>query len=156
MQLSLHAEYALRVLLYVGIYPDRVISTDEISLAYGISKHHLVRVAQTLAGHGYLRVAPGRFGGLSLSTDPRLIRLGEVVRRAEPSLRLAECFDKGANTCVISPVCSLKPILWEALESFLATLNRYTLADLLSGNASKLMGKQFVTITARPRVRNRA
>ena len=48
MQLTVHADYALRVLLYLGSHPDRVISTQEISKAYGISKHHLVRVVQRL------------------------------------------------------------------------------------------------------------
>ncbi len=150
MQLSLHAEYALRVLLYAGIHSDRVISTEEISRAYGISKHHLVRVVQTLAEHGYLHVTPGRSGGVRLLGDPREIRLGEVVRRAEPNLRLAECFDKQTNACVLTPACTLKPVLREALESFLEALNKYTLANLLSGRASKRMEKQLVAIAGRP------
>ena len=50
VQLSLHADYALRVLIYVGTYPDRMVRTQEISDAYGISKHHLVRVIHTLSG----------------------------------------------------------------------------------------------------------
>ena len=52
MQLSLHADYALRVLIYLGTYPERVVTTREISRAYGISKNHLVRVVHTLAEHG--------------------------------------------------------------------------------------------------------
>ena len=52
MQLTLHSEYALRVLLFAGAHPDRVCSTREISGAYGISKNHLVRVVQTLNEHG--------------------------------------------------------------------------------------------------------
>ena len=48
MQLTLHSEYALRVLLYLGARPDRTVSTKDISAAYGISKNHLVRVVQTL------------------------------------------------------------------------------------------------------------
>ena len=47
MQLSLHADYSLRVLLYLGTHPDEVVPTRDISDAYGISKHHLVRVAQS-------------------------------------------------------------------------------------------------------------
>jgi len=52
VQLSLHGEYALRVLLYLGSHPDRVVSTAEISGAYGISKNHLVRVMQSLPPDG--------------------------------------------------------------------------------------------------------
>jgi len=131
VQLSLHADYALRVLIYLGAHPDQTVSTQRISSAYGISKHHLVRVVQTLSERGYLRVTPGRSGGVSLATDPREIRLGEVVRHAEPNLRLVECFDKETNTCPIVSVCGLKGYLKDALDAFLSELDRHTLADLL-------------------------
>jgi len=90
MQLSLHSDYALRVLIYLGAHPDETISTQRISAAYGISKNHLVRVVQTLSEHGYVRVTPG--SGVRLTRDPQDIRLGEVVRYSEPNLRLVECF----------------------------------------------------------------
>ena len=147
MQLSLHGEYALRVLLYLGAHPGRVVPTAEISGAYGISKNHLVRVMHTLGEDGYLRLIPGRAGGVSLAIEPHLIRLGDVVRQAEPTLRLAECFDAKNNTCGIAPVCSLKPVLKEALSSFLTTLNRYTLADLLAGGTRDRIARKFVSIS---------
>lgn len=137
MQLTLHSEYALRVLLYLGAQPGRTVSTREISGAYGISKHHLVRVVQTLGERGYLKLIPGRSGGILLAADPREIRLGDVVHQAEPNMRLAECFDRRDNTCVLTPVCSLKPVLNEALNAFVASLNRYTLADLMAGGAQQ-------------------
>ena len=106
MQLSLHADYSLRVLLYLGTHPDQVVTTRDISDAYGISKHHLVRVAQTLGEHGYVELIPGRSGGLRLAMDPAAIRLGDVVRRTEPHLRLVECFDVATNTCPITTMPS--------------------------------------------------
>jgi Rrf2 family nitric oxide-sensitive transcriptional repressor len=124
-----------------------VVPTAEISRAYGISKNHLVRVMHTLSEDGYLRLIPGRAGGVSLAMEPHLIRLGDVVRQAEPTLRLAECFDAKNNTCGIAPVCSLKPVLKEALSSFLTSLNRYTLADLLAGGAQDRIARKFVSIS---------
>ena len=70
MQLSLHADYSLRVLLYLGSHPDQIVTTRTISDAYGISKHHLVRVAQTLAEFGCVDLLPGRNGGIRLAMDP--------------------------------------------------------------------------------------
>ena len=137
MQLSLHADYALRVLIYLGAHPDQTISTQQISSAYGISKHHLVRVVQTLGHHGYLQVMSGRSGGVRLARDPSEIRLGEVVRHAEPNLRLVECFDEETNTCPIISVCGLKAYLHEALRAFLTELDRHTLADLLGKDRRK-------------------
>ena len=131
MQLSLHADYALRVLIYLGAHPDEIISTQRISAAYGISKNHLVRVVQTLSEHGYVQVTPGRSGGVRLARSPQDIRLGEVVYHSEPNLRLVECFDEKTNTCPIISACGLKAHLKQALDCFLAELNRHTLADLL-------------------------
>ncbi len=147
MQLSLHADYALRVLLYLGAHPDEIVSTQRISDVYGISKNHLVRVVQTLGEHGYLKVSAGRSGGVSLAMEAQHIRLGDVVRDAEPNLRIVECFDASTNTCVITPVCTLRPVLNEALNSFLATLNRYTLADLLARGAQRKLANVFATIS---------
>ncbi len=145
MQISLHADYALRVLLYLGSQPGRAASTVQISKAYGISRHHLVRVVQTLCEHGYLRATVGRSGGVSLAMAPDQIRLGDVVRRTEPNLRLVECFDLHTNTCPIAGVCRLKGVLNQALISFLEALNRHTLADLLAQGAQQKLAVAFET-----------
>jgi Rrf2 family nitric oxide-sensitive transcriptional repressor len=137
VQLSLHADYALRVLIYLGAHPDETISTRQISSAYVSSRHHLVRVVLTLGERGYLLVTPGRTGGVCLAKDPSDIRLGEVVRHAEPNLHLVECFDEETNTCPIVSVCGLKAYLREALRAFLTELDRHTLADLLAKDRRK-------------------
>ena len=153
MQLTLHSEYALRVLLYLGCHPGEVLSTKEISRAFTISRHHLVRVMQTLSDQGYVQLIPGRSGGVSLAIEPRLIRIGDVVRKTEAAFRIAECFDKTRNTCCIVTVCSLKPALEEALRAFLGTLNTYTLDDLMGHGTQR----RLVTIfeSQRPAARNR-
>ncbi len=134
MQLTLHADYSLRILLYLTENPDRFVSTREISDAYGISRNHLVRVVQTLHASGFVEVSEGRGGGVRLARDPAEINLGQVVRKSEPNFRIVECFDMETNTCPIVPVCRLKGILSKALESFLAVLDDCTLADLVGGS----------------------
>lgn len=131
MQLTVHTDYALRVLLYLAHFPDRRAGTEEISRAYGISKNHLVRVVQTLGEAGFVEVTVGRSGGVALARAPETIRLGEVIRATEASFRLVECHDKASNTCPIVPVCGLRGLLDSALEAFLGELDRYTLADLV-------------------------
>ena len=146
MQLTLHSDYALRMLIYVGTHPGELVSTQSMSDAYGISKHHLVRVVQTLAQHGYVRVVPGRSGGVGLARAPEDIRLGTVVVDTEPSLRLVECFDAKTNTCPITRHCGLKGILHGALQAFIDTLNAHTLADLLRAERPKALRQLFVTL----------
>jgi Rrf2 family transcriptional regulator, nitric oxide-sensitive transcriptional repressor len=146
VQLSLHSDYALRVLLYLGSHPGETVSTRQISTAYGISKNHLVRVVQTLGEHGYVELLPGRSGGIRLTCDPAQIKLGDVVRHAEPNLRLLECFDRTTNTCPIIDSCGLKGYLHQALAAFLADLNQHTLADLLTPARRGKLHSMFVQL----------
>jgi Rrf2 family nitric oxide-sensitive transcriptional repressor len=53
-----------------------------------------------------------------------------VVRLTEPDFALVECFATG-NQCVLTRCCKLAGVMSEAAASFQATLDRYTLADIL-------------------------
>ncbi|MEQ1758507.1 MAG: Rrf2 family transcriptional regulator [Vicinamibacterales bacterium] len=146
MQLSLHADYALRVLIYLGTRQGEVVATRQISDAYGISKHHLVRVVQTLGEHGYVELLPGRSGGVRLLREPESIRLGDVIRKAEPDLKLVECFDAATNTCPIILQCGLKGYLRQALDAFIASLNDHTLAELLTTSRRARLSSVFIEL----------
>ena len=130
MNLTLHADYSLRILLYLTEHRDRPVSTQEISEAYGISRNHLVRVAQTLQAHSFVNASVGRSGGLTLARHPAEINMGEVVRKTEPSFRIVECFQLDTNTCRITPICKLRGVLSDALKAFIQVLDAYTLADV--------------------------
>jgi len=129
MQLTLFSDYSLRVLLYLTMHRQRRVTVTEISSAYGISQHHVVKVVQRLIGKGLVESARGRGGGLLLAREPAQVNVGDVVRLTEPHMNLVECFDPKTNTCPIDPVCGLKHALVRAGEAFLNELDRYTLAD---------------------------
>ena len=131
MNLTLHTDYSLRILLYLAEHNDRPVSTREISDAYGISRTHLVRVVQTLQSHDFVHAATGRNGGLTLGCDPKHINIGDVIRATEPNFRIVECFDIENNTCLILPACSLRGVLDNALKAFFKALEKYTLADIV-------------------------
>jgi Rrf2 family transcriptional regulator, nitric oxide-sensitive transcriptional repressor len=149
VHLTLHADYALRVLLYLAARPERLVSTQEVSEAYGISKNHLVRVVQALGKHGFVEVRPGRSGGLTLARLPAEIALGKVFRATEPGFQLVECFDRETNTCPIAPACGLKGVLFEAREAFLSVLDKYTLADLTQRSRKDLTDFFLPVVAAR-------
>jgi len=130
MRLTMLSDYALRVLMYAGAAGGRLITIEETAKTYGISRAHLMKVVNILTKTGYLKGVRGRSGGFTLATSPESINLGSVVRATEPDFALVECFATG-NQCVISGRCRLPNILNEALHSFVATLDRYTLADLM-------------------------
>jgi Rrf2 family nitric oxide-sensitive transcriptional repressor len=130
MRLTNFSDYALRVLMYAAAQDDRLITIEETAEVYGISRAHLMKVANQLTKAGFLKAVRGRSGGLTLAKRPHKIRLGDVVRATEPDFALVECFAP-ENECVITPRCRLRKALREALTAFTDTLDRYTLADLL-------------------------
>ncbi|MBM3824234.1 MAG: Rrf2 family transcriptional regulator [Verrucomicrobia bacterium] len=134
MQLSLFSDYSLRVLIY-GALKGESFRVDEVSRAYGISRHHLAKVVQRLARLGYLATRRGRGGGLELALPAAEVRLGALVRATEVQAVLVECFDPLRNTCPINGVCRLKGFLAEAQEAFYQALDRHTLCDLVRGSA---------------------
>jgi Rrf2 family nitric oxide-sensitive transcriptional repressor len=67
---------------------------------------------------------------MRLATDPRKLKLGDVVRSLEEDVALVECMGEN-NRCVLTGGCGLEVALGLALENFFRDLNRYSLADLV-------------------------
>jgi len=133
MRLTTFTDYAFRVLIYLGVNGDEPCTIGEISARFGISKNHLMKVVQQLSQKGYLIALRGKKGGLRLSRSPADIGIGELIRELENDLVLAECFGNN-NQCIIVPACELQTAFNEALQAFLATLDAYTLEDILQGH----------------------
>lgn len=122
--------------MYVALKRPQLCTIREMATAYGISRNHLIKVVHRLAQAGFLRTLRGKGGGVTLGRNPKDISIGEVVRYTEGPLRVAECFRGPDNHCVISTSCELARVLKEACDNFLATLDRYTLEDLLVRHAA--------------------
>jgi len=103
-----------------------------VAHAFGLSRHHVVKVVNELQHLGYLETTRGRAGGFRLARAPEAIPVGEVVRRTEGSLAVVECFAPATSTCPLTRACGLKGALGEAFDAFFAVLDRYTLADLVA------------------------
>lgn len=130
MRLTRYTDYALRVLIYLAARPDSQCSIGEITRAYGVSQNHLMKVVNDLVNAGYLVSARGRFGGVKLARPAGDINVGAVVRHTEGGFDLVDC-----ASCVIAPACGLTGALKKALAAFIATLDAYTLADLVTNRA---------------------
>jgi Rrf2 family nitric oxide-sensitive transcriptional repressor len=129
VRLTKHSDYALRVLVYVAAAQDRQVSTEEVSEAFGISAHHLIKVIGKLGKAGFLTIKRGRGGGFQLARDAAEIRIGEVVGATEPDFAFVECLEPGNTACVLTGSCGLVRPLREAQRAFIAALDNYTLAD---------------------------
>lgn len=130
MRLTAMTDYSLRLLMYVGQHPDRLCTIAEIAQVYGVSEAHLMKITHQLGLAGFIETVRGRGGGMRLARSPAEINLGDVVRSIEPDFAIVECFAAG-DVCTLSGNCRLTAVLHGSLMSFMAHLDRHTLADIL-------------------------
>ncbi len=130
MRLTLHTDYALRVLIHVALAGGKLTTINDIAESFDISKQHLMKVVNDLGQRGYLDTVRGRKGGIRLRRQPRDINIGRVVRETEDKLGVIGCLEQ-RGYCRIERVCVLRGVLREATNAFLAVLDAHTLADLI-------------------------
>jgi Rrf2 family nitric oxide-sensitive transcriptional repressor len=136
MQLTLHTDYALRVLIYLTIQPEKIVTIHEITDFYEISRNHLVKVVHNLSGKGFISTSRGKHGGMQLSRPAEDISIGDVVRQIEANFDIVECFNPDSKKCRVVPICNLKSVLQQANENFLSFLDQYSLAEAVKPNSS--------------------
>lgn len=130
MHITRFTDYSLRVLMYLAVKGDGLATIQEIADSYDISKNHLMKVVHQLNKKGYIETVRGKKGGMRLHMTPEEISIGVLVRETEHDLSIMECHSS-KNACKITPVCGLKPVFGEALQAFLAVLDKYTLKDVM-------------------------
>lgn len=134
MRLLASTDFALRILMRLAAAPrEKVLTVEQMAQDLGgLSRHHLHKVVQDLAALALVHTTRGPHGGVALVADPATIRLGTLIRALEADQALVECFRADGGCCTLTPGCRLRGILHAARESFLAALDRSTLADCLS------------------------
>lgn len=129
MQLTRFTDFGLRVLMYLT-HQDRSepVTITEISECFQISRNHLVKVVHFMGKRKWIVTTRGKGGGLALANTPESYRLGDLIRELEDCDRLIDCVKP---SCPLNHGCQLSAALAQAQAQFFATLNQYTLADML-------------------------
>lgn len=128
MQLNRFTDYAVRVLIFATIFPDRLVTLQEMSTFYGISLAHLRKVVHKLGQLGYLKTFRGKHGGMKLGMAPAEISVGKVIGELEGNRALIDCV--GLH-CVVLPACGLPMALKRAQRAFYQELDGVSLADVV-------------------------
>lgn len=134
MRITKRTNIAMRVLMFCAANPDRLVTKAEIAQCCNASENHLAQIINQLAQLGYLYTQRGRNGGLQLAHAPGQIVIGEVFRKLESPVPLAECFADVDNTCPLTACCRLRQALVRAAEAFYETLDPVTLDGLICDN----------------------
>jgi len=130
MRLTQQTNYAVRTLIYCAANPGRPSRVADIAASFEMSETHLFKILKVLVDNGFVRTIRGRNGGLVLAKAPEDITVGAVVRAAEESFLLAECFESGRKDCPLITSCGFNGLLHEALEAFMNVLDAHTIAEL--------------------------
>lgn len=135
MRLSLQTDYALRTLMFLAVNEGHH-SIADISTSYGISKNHLMKVAQRLVAEGFVTSVRGRSGGLKLARPANQINVGTVVRAMEDVGGFVDCSEPSGKGCIVSPACGLRHVLARSVEAFMEHLDLYVVDDLTADPAA--------------------
>lgn len=135
MRLSLHTDYALRVLMFLA-GAGRRCTVSEISEFYAISRDHVAKVTVRLARSGYIRARRGAGGGLELARAVEDIGVGEVVAEFEGTMQLLECVTAEEIICRIQPGCKLRHVLAKAEKVQRDYLDSVRLRDVVQPGQS--------------------
>ncbi len=130
MHITQHSDYALRVLILLTMRGEKL-TIAQVAAHFRISQEHLRKVVHRLATLGYIVTTRGKQGGFALAKPAKEINVGRVIRDFEPHFDIVECLARQSHDCALLPACGLQGVLRKATDNFLATLDRYTLADIV-------------------------
>lgn len=133
MRLTQQTNYSVRILLYCAANPERPSRVADVAASFEMSETHLFKILKVLVDARLIRTVRGRNGGVMLARPAEEITVGTVIRAAEESFALADCFDEGGHDCPLLANCEYNRILREALGAFFDVLDRYTIADIAEG-----------------------
>ncbi|WP_028482122.1 iron-responsive transcriptional regulator RirA [Pseudovibrio exalbescens] len=136
MRLTQQTNYAVRTLMYCAANPDKPSKVADIAAAFSMSETHLFKIMKVLVDADLMKTIRGRNGGIVLPRPASEITVGQVVRATEESFLLAECFDSGRQDCPLVNHCGFNSVLTEALQAFLAVLDKCTIAELAENRAN--------------------
>ena len=131
MQLTRYTDFGIRTLMYMAVQPERtaLFRIAEITEVFDLSPNHVSKIIHHLGKVGYLQTVRGKAGGFRLAKAASDINLGALVRELEHSLAPIDC---SKPYCRLTPACQLKGVLAEAVAAYLAVLDLYSLADIVS------------------------
>ncbi len=133
MLLSTKGEYGVRCMLDLAIhYGQGPVSIRDISKREEISKNYIEQLFVRLRHAKLIKSVRGPKGGYLLISQPRRIKLGDVVRALEGSIAVAHCVQPQNSKDLCERISTCVPyILWKRLTNKInEVLDSTTLEDL--------------------------
>jgi Rrf2 family nitric oxide-sensitive transcriptional repressor len=144
MRLNKSTGDAIRILIACARAEGALVKVVDLSSSLEITMQNVFKIVHILSRAGLTAAVRGRHGGIRLSRPAETIFIGDIVRAMETTEPVT---DTGAG---------VTRVLDDALEAFIAVLDRHSLADMVAretaniGEKSK-PGQRAGRASAKPR-----
>jgi Rrf2 family protein len=139
-------EWALHCVTVLASAPkDKLLSAKALSEFHGVPKEYLSKCLQQLSQAGLVTTTTGPRGGYALAKSPHQISFLDVVEAVEGKAKSFRCQEiRRNNPCLgkadrkFSSVCEIAAVMYEADESWRATLRRRKISDIIKTLGERL------------------
>jgi Rrf2 family protein len=141
--LSKKAKYALKALIALAAAPrGQLVRIEDLARRERIPQKFLELILLDLRNLGILQSKKGRGGGYSLSREPHLVMVGQVVRQFDGPLAAVPCASQTAYArcldCRDEAGCGVRWVMKEVRDATARILDRTSLADMARHDISGL------------------
>lgn len=124
MRLNKSTGDAIRILIACARAEGALVKVIDLSASLDITMQNVFKIVHILSRSGLTAAVRGRHGGIRLSRPADAIFIGDIVRAMEATVPASE--KAGGVTRVLD----------DALEAFIAVLDRHSLADMVAREAA--------------------
>lgn len=115
--------------MYIAQPKEVPYTIAELANELQVSENHAMKIVHFMAKQDWLITTRGRGGGIRMNPLTLKIPLGQIVRILQQDSQVVEC---NTPPCVLRKNCGLKGILDDAVEQFYASLDQYTLSEVVT------------------------
>ena len=137
MRLQMTSEYAIRVLVYLGIHDGEIISAKKLNAELGIPYKYLTRLLSHLERSGFLTSTRGKNGGFQLKREQSSICLHEIINAIEGLEDYDRCM-LGFKICSEEGECALHQYMTTVKKKLKTQVYSLTLEDLIKSKPDKI------------------
>ncbi len=147
MRINTRVRYAIRMMADIAKHGHgEPIALHDIAERQGLPKMYLSQLAAPLKSAGLIKSIWGNRGGYVLNRAPAEISLLDIMEAVEGPVALLDCvLDPGL--CIRSDYCECIGVWRTINESITATLEHYSLADLIRKSSPVRRTGNTCTIT---------
>ncbi|MGB9852307.1 MAG: RrF2 family transcriptional regulator [Candidatus Kapaibacteriota bacterium] len=135
---SKQAELGIKAVLYLSVQPKGYLrNASEISKELKVPKEFVAKILQKLAHSGIVNSKKGKAGGFSLKTNPKDIKIIDIIRSIDGSRAFEECI-LGFPNCSEENPCPIHFKWAELREKILEMLSEKSIADFRETTLKKI------------------